>query len=99
VNLLDVLKAGSDWVVPEKCKENPVLKGLASSATKLGGSYLIANAMIVGQYINLFEGLRKSSQESLCVTKEWSQELKVLSSFMTSFNECNHTITDDFFRD
>jgi len=99
VNLLDVLKADSEWKVPEGCKENAVLKGLAPTASKLGGSYLIANAMIVGQYINLFEGLRKSSQESLCVTREWSKELKILSSFMTSFNECNHTITDEFFRD
>jgi hypothetical protein len=60
--------------------------------------FLIANVLIVGQYIAVFEGTRKPTQESLCVTKEWSRELQILSSFMTAFNECNHKITDEFFK-
>jgi len=61
--------------------------------------YLIASVLVVGQYITVFEGTRKSTQESLCVAKEWSRELKILSCFMTAFNECNHKITDLFFQD
>jgi hypothetical protein len=33
------------------------------------------------------------------VTKAWSTELSILSGFMTCFNECNHKITDQFFRE
>ena len=60
--------------------------------------YIIANVLMVGQYINLFETLRKQSQEILSM-KDWQREVKILSSFMTAFNECNHTITDKFFQD
>jgi hypothetical protein len=59
--------------------------------------YLIANVLIVGQYITVFEFTRKSAQEHLACTKDWAQELKILSCFMTAFNECNHKITDQFF--
>jgi hypothetical protein len=61
--------------------------------------YIIANVLLVGQYITLFENLRKQTQEMLSAPKDWQREVKILSSFMTAFNECNHTITDKFFED
>lgn len=82
--------------VPAVCLENKALKSLGASNLR---GCLIANVLIVGQYITIFEGTRKSTQESLCVTKDWSRELQILSSFMTAFNECNHKITDEFFKD
>jgi len=59
----------------------------------------VASVLIVGQYISVFEGTRKATQEYLCLTRSWSKELRILSSFLTQFNECNHQITDSFFRD
>jgi hypothetical protein len=100
VNLLEFLKpaanAEDQAKIPEACLQNKALKSL--EASNLRGC-LIANVLIVGQYIAVFAGTRKSTQESLCVTKEWSRELLILSSFMTAFNECNHKITDEFFKD
>jgi hypothetical protein len=53
--------------------------------------------LIVGRYIQVFESTRKTVQELLSSPKDWSRELKILSCFMTAFNECNHKITDMFF--
>ena len=97
VDLLGLMKAEHDKSLPEGAKNNSSLKNVAAINNFRG--YLIANVLIVGQYITVFEGTRKSTQESLCVAKEWSRELKILSCFMTAFNECNHKITDMFFQD
>jgi len=100
VNLMDFLKhdatSEGDYKIPDICLEHAALKSLEASNLRV---FLIANVLIVGQYITVFEGTRKPTQESLCVTKEWSRELQILSSFMTAFNECNHKITDEFFKD
>ena len=91
------LNAGqSDRRVPADSIDNEVFKSIELSNVR---GHLIARVLVVGQYINVFEGTRKSTQEGLCVTKEWSKELRILSCFMTSFNECNHKITDEFFQD
>lgn len=100
VNLMEFLKpvanSGDGSKIPEACLQNQALKSLGDSNLR---GCLIANVLIVGQYIAVFAGTRKSTQESLCVTKDWSRELLILSSFMTAFNECNHKITDEFFKD
>jgi hypothetical protein len=83
--------------LPASAKDHPTLSSVAATNSYRG--YLLASALLVGQYIAVFEGTRKSTQEALCVAKEWSRELKILSSFMTAFNECNHKITDLFFQD
>ena len=96
IKYLDLLSLISEdrFVIPaEGNQEN--MKNTTSNFR----SYLVANVMIVGQYISVFEGTRRSTQEILCVSKEWARELKILSCFMTAFNECNHKITDQFFTD
>lgn len=59
--------------------------------------HLIATILIIGQYISVFEFLRKITQEILCLTKSWASEIRILSNFLSMFNECNHKITDEFF--
>jgi hypothetical protein len=97
IDLLEILKAGQQRSLPAGAKEHAALRSVAEAGDFRG--YLIANVLVVGQYISVFEGTRKSTQEALCVAKEWSRELKILSCFMTAFNECNHKITDLFFQD
>lgn len=94
-NLLELM--GSDREVPAKCKENEILSCISEVASFRG--FLIANVLIVGQYIAVFEDARKSTQQHLCVHHDWSRELRILSCFMTAFNECNHKITDQFFNE
>lgn len=98
-DLLEFLKIEKDKAkrVPEICEiQNKSLSKI--EVTNVRG-YLVASVLIVGQYISIFEGTRKATQESLCLTRSWSKELRILSSFLTEFNECNHQITDAFFRD
>ena len=96
INLLELVKPNAlGAVIAPEAKENRQI----AQVVALGNyrSYLIANVLIVGQYNSVFESIRKSSQEHLACTKDWQQELKILSYFWTAFNECNHKITDMFF--
>ena len=61
--------------------------------------YLIANVLIVGKYVSVFESTRKTVQEILSTPKDWTRELKILSCFMTALTACNHKITHQFFLD
>ena len=93
---IDLLAAMQSNAQIAKNPDDLVVKGI--EGTNMRG-FVIARVLILGQYIALFEGTRKSTQESLSTTREWCDELKILSSFFTCFNECNHKITDNFFQD
>ena len=60
VNLMDFLKhdAASEGKtkIPDICLEHAALKSLGASNLR---GFLIANVLIVGQYITVFEGTRK----------------------------------------
>lgn len=96
IDLVDFMREGSTAKLSASCAENKAIQSIDDSNIR---GKLIASVLIVGQYITIFENSRQPTQDALCLsTRSWSSELNILSRFMTSFNECNHKITDHFFK-
>jgi hypothetical protein len=99
IDILDVLRPDNHDAhkIPEAAKENPSLAQIVEIGNYRG--YLIASVLLIGQYIVVLENTRKSVQELIIAPKDWTKEIKIMSSFMAAFNECNHKITDTYFND